>query len=315
MIGTDVAHAAALLAQGEVVAIPTETVYGLAANALDPSAVARIYEAKERPSFNPLIVHVSGIDDASKYVNNIHPLAQKLATHFWPGSLSILFPKKDIIPELVTAGLPNVVLRVPDHKTTLELLESIDFPLAAPSANISNTVSPTSAERVEQGLGDRIPYVLDGGRCTVGVESTIVSVIDDEVVILREGGISKEALEGVLGMEVYYKKAEKVIAPGQMKRHYATHKPLYLVDDLMAAYEQFSDRKVSMLLWTDTDLTCTHRYFLSRSGDLSEVAINLFEMMHQADEDDSEIILVQRVKDHGIGKAINDRLQRAAQDW
>jgi L-threonylcarbamoyladenylate synthase len=312
MIGTDVAQASKLLKQGEVVAIPTETVYGLAANALNPEAVTKIYDAKERPSFNPLILHVASLEAASSYVTTIHPLAKQLADHFWPGSLSILFPKSEVVPNIVTAGLPNVVLRVPNHQLTLQLLKGIDFPLAAPSANISNTVSPTSAQRVYQNLGERIPYILDGGSCEVGLESTIVSVIDNEVIILREGGISKEDIETELGVQVSYQMADKVTAPGQLKRHYATNKPLYVVDDINESLKEFKDQKASVLLFKDSNPSAHCSYFLSQSYNLSEIAINLFEMMNRADEDDSDLILVERVKNEGIGKAINDRLERAS---
>ena len=176
MIGNDVAHAAHLLRKGKLVAIPTETVYGLAANALDPKAIAEIYRVKNRPIFNPLILHVPNWEAAKQYVTYFPIEAEKIAHHFWPGSLSILLPKTDIVPDVVTAGSSHVVLRVPNHPLTLELLNCIDFPLAAPSANISNTVSPTSVNHVNQGIGDKIDYILDGGNCKVGIESTIVSI-------------------------------------------------------------------------------------------------------------------------------------------
>ncbi|MFB1012218.1 MAG: L-threonylcarbamoyladenylate synthase, partial [Bacteroidia bacterium] len=172
MIGEDLLKASEILKRGELVAIPTETVYGLAANALNPNAVAKIYEAKERPSFNPLIVHVASIKEAKKYVKEFPEIAEQIAEAFWPGSISLLLPKHSIIPDLTTAGLPNVVIRVPNHPLTLELLESLDFPLAAPSANLSNTVSPTTAEHVQLGLGSKIEYILDGGKSAIGVEST-----------------------------------------------------------------------------------------------------------------------------------------------
>ncbi len=312
MIGTDVSVAAKLLQKGEVVAIPTETVYGLGANALDPSAVTKIYQTKERPSFNPLILHLPNLEAARPYIQDVHPMAQQLADRFWPGSLSLLFPKTDMVPDIVTAGLPNVVIRVPNHELTLQLLQEVKFPVAAPSANISNTVSPTSAERVQQNLGDKIEYILDGGPCTVGVESTIVSFVDDEVTILREGGISKEEIEAELGISVSYKKAKEVTAPGQLKRHYATRKPLYVVDDIEEAMLSFRDKKVSAMLFETKQIKANKVYLLSHNYNLSEIAINLFEMMNKADEDNSEIILVERIKEEGIGKAIADRLRRAS---
>ncbi len=313
MTGTDVSKAANLLTKGELVAIPTETVYGLAANALDASAVSKIYTAKQRPSFNPLIVHIANADEAFNYVTEFSPLAQQLAKAFWPGSLTILMPKNDAVPDLVTAGLPNVALRVPKHPLTLQLLSLLDFPLAAPSANISNTVSPTTAERVEQSLGNAVSYILDGGKCDVGVESTIVSVINNKVTLLREGGISKEQIETELGITVYNQADEKVTAPGQLKKHYATRKPLFLVDDIQDALLRHQTEKVSVLLFEEVETTENYiPYLLSNDYNLSEIANNLFEMMHLADEDESEFILASRCKNKGIGRAINDRLTRAS---
>ena len=235
MTGTDLALATSLLQNGQLVAIPTETVYGLAANALDANAVSKIYSAKQRPNFNPLIIHIASADEVVKYVTEFSPLAQQLANAFWPGSLTILMTKNNIVPDLVTAGLPNVALRVPNHQLTLQLLSLLNFPLAAPSANISNTVSPTTAERVAQSLGDSVSYILDGGKCDVGVESTIVSVLENHVTLLREGGISKEQIEAEIGVHVRTPADEKITAPGQLKKHYATKKPLFLVDDMQDA--------------------------------------------------------------------------------
>ncbi|HCD66903.1 MAG TPA: threonylcarbamoyl-AMP synthase [Bacteroidetes bacterium] len=313
MIGTDVSKAANLLLAGELVAIPTETVYGLAANALDASAVSKIYNAKQRPSFNPLIVHIANTDEVLKYVTEFSPLARQLAEAFWPGSLTILMPKNDAVPDLVTAGLPNVALRVPKHPLTLKLLSLLNFPLAAPSANISNTVSPTNARRVDQSLGDTVSYILDGGKCDVGVESTIVSVIENQVTLLREGGISKEQIEAELGVNVCTQADEKITAPGQLKKHYATQKPLFLVDDMQDALLRYQTEKVSVLLFNKIETTENQiPYLLSSDYNLSEIANNLFETMHLADEDNSEFILAERCKNEGIGRAINDRLLRAS---
>ena len=315
MIGTDVSVAARLLTEGEVVAIPTETVYGLAANALNPAAIAKIYSVKNRPTFNPLILHVKSVAEAKKYVNGFSATAQLLTDHFWPGPLSILLPKSELVPDVVTAGLPNVVIRIPNNTTTLSLLNAIDFPLAAPSANISNTVSPTSALRVQQNLGAQVPYILDGGSAEVGLESTIVSILNNQVTILREGGISKEELELVLGVEVGYHLSEDISAPGQLKKHYATQKPLHVVQDVKEALHQFKHKNVSVLLLSEQDgLHCFKSYFLSKNNNLSEAANNLFEMMNQADDDASDVILVEQPEDIGIGRAINDRLKRASAD-
>ncbi len=313
MTGTDLALATSLLQNGQLVAIPTETVYGLAANALDANAVSKIYSAKQRPNFNPLIIHIASADEVVKYVTEFSPLAQQLANAFWPGSLTILMPKNNIVPDLVTAGLPNVALRVPNHQLTLQLLSLLNFPLAAPSANISNTVSPTTAERVAQSLGDSVSYILDGGKCDVGVESTIVSVLENHVTLLREGGISKEQIEAEIGVHVRTPADEKITAPGQLKKHYATKKPLFLVDDMQDALHNHQTKKVSILLFEKMETT-EHQipYLLSSDYNLSEIANNLFEMMHLADEDNSDFILAERCRSEGIGRAINDRLLRAS---
>ncbi len=313
MTGTDLALATSLLQSGHLVAIPTETVYGLAANALDATAVSKIYNAKQRPSFNPLIIHIASADEVVKYVTEFSPLAQQLAKAFWPGSLTIVMPKNDTVPDLVTAGLPNVALRVPKHPITLQLLSLLNFPLAAPSANISNTVSPTTAKRVAQSLGDSASYILDGGKCDVGVESTIVSVLENQVTLLREGGISKEQIEAAIGVHVRTQADEKITAPGQLKKHYATQKPLFLVDDMQDALRNHQTKKVSVLLFETMETTENQiPYLLSSDYNLSEIANNLFEMMHLADEDNSDFILAERCISEGIGRAINDRLLRAS---
>jgi L-threonylcarbamoyladenylate synthase len=313
MTGTDLALATSLLQNGQLVAIPTETVYGLAANALDATAVSKIYNAKQRPSFNPLIIHIASADEVVKYVTEYSPIAQQLANAFWPGSLTILMPKNNTVPDLVTAGLPNVALRVPNHPLTLQLLRLLNFPLAAPSANISNTVSPTTAERVAQSLGDSVSYILDGGKCDVGVESTIVSVLENQVTLLREGGISKEQIEAEIGVHVRIQGDEKITAPGQLKKHYATQKPLFLVDDMQDALRDHQTKNVSVLLFETMETTENQiPYLLSSDYNLSEIANNLFEMMHLADEDNSDFILAERCISEGIGRAINDRLLRAS---
>ncbi|HBN02918.1 MAG TPA: threonylcarbamoyl-AMP synthase [Bacteroidetes bacterium] len=311
MIGTDLALATSLLQNGQLVAIPTETVYGLAANILDINALTKIYEAKQRPSFNPLIVHISSITEVEKYTTHFPPSARLLAEIFWPGSLSILLPKNNVVPDLVTAGSQKVVLRVPNHALTLALLKNLDFPLAAPSANLSNTVSPTNAQHVESALGRNIGYVLDGGPCIVGVESTIVEVIDDIVFILREGGISQEEITAKTGLIVRTTKEGKTATPGHFLKHYATVKPLYMVDDIEAYSSAHSAKKISYLLYENKEVN-GHSYYLSHTYELAEIASNLFAMMHQADEDHSDCIVVEKIREEGIGRAIADRLSRAA---
>ena len=313
MIGNDVAHAAHLLRQGKLVAIPTETVYGLAASALDPKAIAEIYRVKNRPSFNPLILHVPNWEAAKQYLTYFPIEAEKIAHHFWPGSLSILLPKSDIVPDVVTAGSSHVVLRVPNHPLTLELLNCIDFPLAAPSANISNTVSPTSVNHVNQGIGDKIDYILDGGNCKVGIESTIVSIENGKVQILREGGISRENITHQTGLEILQSTQKTIQTPGQLKKHYATKKPLYIVDSITEYLKKNSTQTCSILFYEKQhDYPSKYSYFLSDDYNLSEIANQLFSIMRLADEDSTECIIIEPIKLYGIGKAIDDRLKRAA---
>ena len=310
MIGTDVALAASLLKEGKLVAIPTETVYGLGANALDSTAIASIYAVKNRPTFNPLILHFASWEAAQPYVKEVPEEITRLASKFCPGSISFLLQKTDLVSDIVTAGSSHVVVRVPDHPVTLELLSLLDFPLAAPSANISNTVSPTSAQHVEDGLGDQIEYVLDGGESKIGVESTIVSFQDNHVNILREGGVSREDIIS-LGFIVKNSNTEAIQTPGQFKKHYATKKPIYLVENISDYLEKNSDKRCSALLYEKSKVSCT-AYLLSTNYDLAEIANNLFATMRRADADDTDLILIEHIKEEGIGRAVADRLRRAS---
>ena len=310
IIGKDILEAKRLLDSGEVVAVPTETVYGLAANALNPDAVVKIFQAKNRPQFNPLIIHLPFWKDVQQYVGFIPPAARELATHFSPGPLTYLLKKKDIIPDLVTAGHPKVAVRIPAHPLNYQLLKELNYPLAAPSANPYGYVSPTSAAHVLEGLGGKIPYILDGGECMVGVESTIVDFEEDRVIIRRNGGIGKEEIEDVLGFEVELETADTdhPVAPGQLKSHYATHTPLY-VGDQKSIGRQFAGKNILWLGFGD-DKT-SEGFNLSEAGDLEEAAKNLFAFLRRADETGADLIVASLLPNVGIGRAINDRLLRA----
>jgi L-threonylcarbamoyladenylate synthase len=229
IIGTDIIQAKQLLEQGKLVAIPTETVYGLAGNALNPDAVLSIFKTKNRPSFDPLIVHTDSIEKIERWVKKIPTPLKTLASQVWPGPLTILLPKKEIIPDLVTAGLESVAIRIPNHPLTLSLLQSLDFPLAAPSANPFCYISPTQAEHVNQQLGGLIPYILDGGACQIGIESTIVAWENNQLHVLRLGGLSVEAIENLSQQKVQLQlnQSSNPQAPGMLKSHYAPLKPLY----------------------------------------------------------------------------------------
>ncbi|MCK0096023.1 L-threonylcarbamoyladenylate synthase [Yoonia sp. F2084L] len=294
--------AAVILQGGGLVSFPTETVYGLGADARNDRAVARIYEAKGRPSFNPLIVHVADADAAARYCE-FNDIAQRLAQAFWPGALTLVLPlKADAgISKLVTAGLDTLAIRVPDHPVAAGLLGAFGGPVAAPSANPSGKVSPTTAAHVADGLGDKIDAVVNGGHCAVGVESTIVSCVGDPA-LLRAGGIPAEALEACLGRAlVVGQDPELPTAPGQLESHYAPRGKVRL----NAPYAQEGE----VLLGfgpVDADLN------LSVAGDLTEAAAHLFAYLHQLDAMGAKKIAVSPIPDHGLGRAINDRLKRAA---
>ncbi len=309
-LGKDIAVAKAHLKKGELVAIPTETVYGLAANGFDAMAVARIYEAKQRPAFNPLILHVADISRVQRLVSDFPPKAVALATAFWPGPLTLVLPKSELVPELVTAGNPTVAVRVPRHAITLELLQQLDFPLAAPSANPSGYISPTRPEHVLEQLDDQVAYVLDGGPSEVGVESTIVKVDGDEVILLRPGGLDIESITEVVGPITLPGKS-KIEAPGMLASHYAPGKQVLLGDaqSLSAAYP---DALVLAYRQTLRSVPFDRQLVLSPGGDLREAAANLFSYLRQLDAEPGSYIIAEPVPNHGIGLAINDRLQRAA---
>jgi L-threonylcarbamoyladenylate synthase len=315
VIGTEINEAATILSKGELVAIPTETVYGLAANALNEAAILKIYEAKKRPRFNPLIMHVASFEQAKQYIKHIPSAAEKLATTFWPGSLTLLLEKKDTVPDLVTAGSNRVAIRVPDHTLTLQLLQAISFPLVAPSANPSGYVSPTSATHVYNNLHGKIPFILDGGECGVGIESTIIGWNEkDEPEIYRLGGIALETIEKVLQQKVIVKKSiiENPDTPGQLKSHYATNTPLYLdiTDELL---NKFKNKKIVLINFKKIhpSIPAEQQLLLTTSGTLEEAARNLFKTLRKADTMGADVIIAERLPQKGLGPAINDRLERA----
>lgn len=310
-IGTDIEKAARLLEQDELVAIPTETVYGLAGNALSRTAVTKIFTVKNRPQFDPLIVHVPDLSKAEDYITEIPEAAEKLAKEFWPGPLTLLLKKKLIIPDLVTAGLDTVGIRCPDHSLTRKLLQQLPFPLAAPSANPFGYVSPTKPEHVDAQLGHKIHYILDGGTCPVGIESTIIGFEGDEPIVYRLGGLNLEEIQRVIGkvqVQTYSNSNPK--SPGQLISHYAPGKKVIIgkIEDLLQQYPAHC----SGILTFQQDFNSPHQFILSPSGKLEEAAHHLFEALRSFDKMPIEVILVELVPDTGIGRAINDRLRRAA---
>jgi L-threonylcarbamoyladenylate synthase len=289
-----IAEAARLIAASEPVAIATETVYGLAADATNADAVARIYEAKGRPSFNPLIVHVPSLGEAERIAELGH-LSKRLAGHHWPGPLTIVAPLREGsgIAPLVSAGLPTIAVRVPVHSAIRALLQASGRPLAAPSANASGAISPTRAEHVMRSLGGRIPLVVDAGPCPGGIESTIVGEIGGRLRLLRRGPVEIAQAEVVSGA--------RIEAPGQLTSHYAPSKPVRL-----EAHEADADEYLIGFGDVAGDAS------LSPAGDLTEAAARLFDLLHVADAANKARIAVAPVPDQGLGAAINDRLRRAA---
>jgi L-threonylcarbamoyladenylate synthase len=313
-IGTDILKAKQYLEKDALVAIPTETVYGLAANALDPKVVAKIFEAKDRPTFDPLIVHTHSLQELEQFVTIIHPSLLKLAKAFWPGPLTLLLPKKELIPDLVTSGLDRVGVRIPNHPLTLQLLSQLPFPLAAPSANPFGYISPTTAQHVQHQLGEKLSYILDGGACEVGLESTIVGEEDGDIIIYRLGGLSIEDIENVVGpVFVQLNQSSNPKAPGQLKSHYAPRKPLY-IGNLNELQEKYADNKIGMITFGDSSLVAEKCIVknLSVSGNYKEAAVNLFSYLRELDEMDIEVIICELLPEIGLGFAINDRLRRAA---
>ncbi|HSK14412.1 MAG TPA: L-threonylcarbamoyladenylate synthase [Phnomibacter sp.] len=313
IIGTDLGTAAGWLKQDELVAIPTETVYGLAGNALSETAVLKIFKAKGRPHFNPLIVHTHSWEAVSDLVKEIPEAAMVLASHFCPGPITFLLEKTDRIPDLVTAGHPKVAVRIPAHPLTQQLLANLNFPLAAPSANRFGYVSPTTAEHVLQGLNGVIPYILDGGACNVGVESTIVDLEGDQIIIRRRGGITASDILRTTGLTALERihASDHPVAPGQLKSHYATTTPLF-TGNLAELSKGHKWKKIAVIGFGSIPPgNFEHIFNLSPSGDTDEAARNLFAMMRQADNCGADVILAAKLPEKGLGAAVNDRLQRA----
>jgi L-threonylcarbamoyladenylate synthase len=315
-IGSNIAKAKQLLEQGELVAIPTETVYGLAGNAFNEQSVLEIFKVKNRPQFDPLIVHVASQEQAQTLVKDFPEQAGMLATRFWPGPLTLLLPKKAVIPYLVTSGLDTVGIRCPHHELTRSLLQQLSFPLAAPSANPFGYISPTRPEHVNEQLGDSIKYILDGGECKVGIESTIVGFENNQPIIYRLGGLSLEKIESVVGkVNVQLNSSSNPLAPGQLKSHYAPKTELIL-GNLDKLVQQYAKQRIGLLSFKKqrNDINLSNQITLSPEGNIEQAAQRLFAALRMLDKMDIDIILAEEVPDVGLGKAINDRLRRAAAD-
>jgi L-threonylcarbamoyladenylate synthase len=306
-------QAAHLLNQGGVVAFPTETVYGLGADAFNAEAVARIFEIKQRPHFDPLIVHVCTSEQLSLLVTEIPAAARALIDHFWPGPLTLVLPKNPAVPDLVTAGLPSVAVRMPGHPLALELIRQANTPIAAPSANRFGCTSPTTAQHVLDQLGTRVDRIVDGGSCSVGIESTIISLLEETPVLLRAGGIAMEEIERVIGpvQQPATCSSDRPVAPGQLSRHYAPRTPLVFCESGIPSAHTM---RAGLLAFRQPEHQngFAAMEVLSAGGNLREAAANLFAAIHRLDAMSLDCIYAEQFPDTGLGRAINDRLRRAA---
>jgi L-threonylcarbamoyladenylate synthase len=303
-------EAVATLRAGDVVVFPTETVYGLGADVFNPYAVAKIFEIKRRPRFDPLIVHISARDSMYDIAEHVPSLAMRLVDRFWPGPLTIILRKKEKIPGIVTAGLSTVGIRMPSHPVALKLIEVFGGPIAAPSANPFGYLSPTRVKHVMKSFKDRVPLVLDGGNSLFGIESTIVSIDDDRITIHRHGAIPAEEIRN-MGEPVEDKvKGDICEAPGQLPYHYAPTKPLRIVNNA----GEVTLRESSFLGFRETESKPPSRHirYLSRSGDMREAASNFFSCLIDLDLEDIDVIYAERIPEHGLGKAMMERLKKAS---
>ena len=312
-ITNSIDKAAALLVAGEVVAIPTETVYGLAGNLFNPSAVEKIYTLKNRPRNNPLIVHVKDLEATLPLITEFPKPLQQLAEKYWPGPLTVLLKKSKLVPDSITAGSDFVAIRVPAHPLTKQLLEQIPFPLVAPSANPFTRISPTKAEHVEQYFGDSIPSILDGGSCSVGLESTIIGMNNDTPLLYREGVLDKLLLESLIGpIEKFNPQKNTILTPGQWPRHYAplTKTILCKREEIMLHVKD----NTGIIIYKEPLLSVNtnQQHILSETGSLVEAAKNLYQILHHVDKQKYETIICEMLPQEELGNTINERLKRAS---
>jgi L-threonylcarbamoyladenylate synthase len=316
VISTDRAAAVELLRKGEIVALPTETVYGLAADALNPIAVTKIFEAKKRPPFDPLIVHLPNREWLKKLADlpeHDQQLISKLADKFWPGPFTMVLPKRGIVPEIVTAGLDTVAVRISAHPVFGEIVQVLGKPLAAPSANRFGQISPTTAQHVLEELDKRIPLIIDAGPTHHGLESTIVTVRANSIDILRQGPITAGQLSEFADVNIVASLSRKISAPGQLPSHYAPKTPLYLIDSADSFLPE-KNQRVGLLAWKPVEsqnrFAAVRR--LSQGQDLRQAATNLFRYLRELDVLGLDLIVAERVPSRGLGAAILDRLDRAS---
>lgn len=314
-LASQIKRAIELLNNDDVIAIPTETVYGLAGNAYSEKAISRIFELKNRPLFNPLIVHIKSLAYLENVAIDIPDTAIKLAEIFFPGALTLVLKKQTTIPDSVTAGKVTVAVRVPNHPVTLSLLEQLNFPLAAPSANPFGSISPTSAEHVYSYFEDKLSLILDGGICQKGLESTIIGFQNNQPILYRHGSISVEEIESVIGkLKIITKNETTPDAPGMLSKHYAPITKIFLANDVNELIKNHLGKKIGLLLFDQkiTDVTILYQEILSTTSNLEQAASNLYSALHRLDKLKLDVIIAERFPDAGLGKTINDRLERAS---
>lgn len=305
-------EAISILKKGDVIAFPTETVYGLGADALNPNAVKKIFEIKNRPLFNPLIVHIAEKKDIEKLCTEINEKTKILINHFWPGPLTIIFKKSKIIPNIVTAESKNVAIRMPSHPVALKLIKKLKKPICAPSANLFKNLSPTTADHTNSQIGEKINLIIDGGKCDIGIESTILDLTTKTPCILRPGGITQEEIEKIIG-KVHIKTTSKnPKSSGQLAHHYSPQTPFKILKKRKIIYS----KSIKMGLLTFKKIPKEKDNFqkieiLSKKGNLKEAAHNLFDCLYKLDKSNLDIIYAEPLPNTGLGKAIMNRLKKA----
>jgi L-threonylcarbamoyladenylate synthase len=314
MITKGIVKAKKVLMNNGIIAIPTETVYGLAGNAYNEDALKKIFILKKRPFYNPLIVHIKSASSIIDVAEEIPESAKKLAAHFWPGPLTLVLKKRSHIPDIVTAGKETVAVRVPNHPLTLKLLNELDFPLAAPSANPFGSISPTSAQHVSNYFDAELDVILDGGNCEKGIESTIIGFENNEPILYRYGSIAIEEIEKVIGKIATLTKMEaKPNAPGMLLKHYAPKTETFLTNNVNELLKSFNSKKIGIVTFKDKieNKNIYHQEILSTAGDMSEAAKNLYAALHKLDLLNLDAIIAERLPNHSLGRTVNDRLERA----
>ena len=315
-ISKNIDFAVELLNSEQVIGFPTETVYGLAGNIYSEKAINSIFEIKQRPRINPLIVHIPKIEDLKNIASEIPENALKLAAAFWPGPLTLLLKKKNTIPDYITAGKNTVAVRIPNHAVALSILNAIDFPLAAPSANPFGSISPTTAQHVADFFPNQIDNVVDGGACQNGIESTIVGFENEKVIVYRFGAISIEDIEKIVGKtHKFIHDNNTPVAPGMMKKHYAPKTNFLVIDNIENEIKKYQNLKIGIISFNKSYVSKNIKSLeiLSLKSDFKEASRKLYAAMHKLDHQNLDLIIAEIFPDYDLGKSINDRLSRAAE--